>query len=68
MSEIRPVGIPWKLSAQTVGFQHAYKNFIDQYGQEEGTRIFLAKADEQGPDGLTLRQKANQVYKNGARL
>jgi len=66
--EIRMIKtIPWKLSAQTVGFQHAYKNFVQQYGQEEGTRIFLKKAEEQGT-GNTLRQKANSIYRNGAKL
>ena len=60
-------GLNFKLSAQSKGLQKAYRNFIDQYGREEGNRIFLAKADERG-EGKTLRQKANSVYKTGAKL
>ena len=63
----RPGQVPWKISAQTVGFQKALKNFKDQYGPEEGVRIFLKKAEEQGT-GNTLRQKANSVFKTGAKL
>lgn len=59
--------IPWKLTAQTKGFQKAYQAFTDFYGQEEGTRVFLQKAEEQGT-GNTLRQKANSIYKTGAKL
>jgi len=59
--------LPWKLSAQTKGFQKAYRSFQDFYGPEEGLRIFLQKADEQGA-GTTLRQKANSVFKTGAKL
>jgi hypothetical protein len=65
--KIYSTGLNFKLSAQTKGLQKAYKNFIDLYGREEGNRIFLAKADERG-SGKTLRQKANDVYKTGARL
>jgi hypothetical protein len=66
--EIRPVKqFPWKLEAQAKGVQKAYANFTQEYGQEEGTRIFLAKAEERGT-GNTLRQKVNSVYKNGAVL
>jgi hypothetical protein len=57
--------LPWKLSAQTKGFQKAYRNFREHYGPEEGLRIFLQKAEEQGA-GDTLRQKANSIYKTGA--
>lgn len=59
--------LPWRLEAQSVGFQHAYRNFVNRYGQEEGTRIFLAKGEEQGT-GRTLREKCNSVYKNGATI
>lgn len=59
--------LPFKLSAQTKGAQKAYSEFIKQYGQNEGTRIFLAKAEERGK-GNTLRQKVNSVYKTGATL
>jgi hypothetical protein len=64
--EVHPIkDVPWKLSAQTVGFQKALRNFKEQYGPEEGVRIFLQKAEEQGA-GNTLRQKANSIYKTGA--
>jgi len=59
--------LPWKLTAQTKGFQKAYRNFQDFYGPEEGLRVFLKKAEEQG-EGHTLREKANSVYKTGAKL
>lgn len=59
--------LPFKLSAQSRGAQKAYGNFIDQYGQAEGERIFLAKAEERGR-GKTLRQKVNSIYKTGAKL
>jgi len=66
MTEI-PDHMPWKMTAQTVGFQRAYRNFIDFYGYTEGNRIFWQKADEQG-SGNTIRQKANSIYKKGAKL
>lgn len=66
MTEI-PDHIPWKITAQTVGFQHAYRNFVDFYGYSEGTRIFLQKAEERGV-GSTLRKKCNSVYKNGGKI
>lgn len=59
--------LPFKLSAQNRGVQKAYANFIKQYGQAEGERIFLAKAEERGT-GATLRQKVNSVFKTGAKL
>jgi hypothetical protein len=40
---------------------------IEQYGFEKGVDIFVAKAEERGI-GNTLRQKANSVYKRGAKL
>lgn len=61
------VNLPFDISKQTVGAQHAYKRFVKQYGKSEGTRIFLAKAEEQG-EGRTLRQKVNSIYKKGAHL
>jgi hypothetical protein len=57
--------LPFKIEAQTVGVQHAYARFVKQYGRAEGTRIFLAKADEKGV-GKTLREKCNSIYKRGA--
>jgi len=61
------VTLPFKISAQTRGAQKAYRNFIAEYGLDEGRRIFLAKADEHG-EGNTLRQKVNSVYKYGGKL
>ena len=59
--------LPFKLSAQSKGAQKAYRAFVRQYGADEGARIFLAKAEEQG-EGTTIRQKVNSTYKKGARL
>lgn len=59
--------IPFKLSAQTKGAQKAYSHMVEFYGKEEGERIFLQKAEEQGT-GNTIRQKVNSIYKKGARL
>lgn len=59
--------VPWRIAAQTKGFQKALRNFKELYGPEEGVRIFLKKAEEQG-EGKTLRQKANDIYKTGAKL
>lgn len=56
--------LPFKLSAQSRGVQKAYGAMIQQYGQSEGRRIFLAKAEEQGT-GRTLRQKADSIYTKG---
>jgi hypothetical protein len=56
----------FKLSAQTKGLQRAWENFRTQYGTEEGKRIFLKKADEQGV-GNTTRQRANSIYKYGGK-
>jgi hypothetical protein len=63
----KTVKLPFKLSAQVKGVQKAYGRFVQQYGQGEGTRIFLAKAKEQGK-GKTIRQKVISVYKKGAKL
>lgn len=59
--------LPFKISAQTVGAQRAYRAMTRQYGVDEGRRIFLAKAEEKGT-GNTLRQKVNSTYKKGAKL
>jgi len=59
--------LPFKISAQTKGAQKAYKEFVQEYGKEEGTRIYLAKAEEQGR-GRTLRQKVNSIYKKGGKV
>jgi len=59
--------LPFKLTAQTKGLQRAHRRFIAKYGEEEGNRIFLQKADEQGI-GNTTRQRANSIYKFGGKL
>ncbi len=40
---------------------------IDQYGSKKAEQVFIDKAKEQGT-GSTVRQKANSVYKTGAKL
>lgn len=59
--------LPFQISAQSKGAQKAYRAMVREYGRAEGTRIFLAKAEERG-QGSTLREKVNSVYKTGARL
>lgn len=59
--------LPFKLTAQPKAVQKAYNNFVSEYGKAEGTRIFLAKADEQGK-GKTLRQRVLTTYSKGATL
>jgi hypothetical protein len=61
------MSLPFKIENQTAGAQKAFRRFVRQYGQAEGERIFLQKADEQGK-GSTLRQKVNSVYKTGAKV
>lgn len=51
----------------TKGAQKALAAFRSDYGAQEGLRIYLAKAEEQGT-GATLRQKVNSIYKRGAKL
>ena len=67
MNAARDRGLPFDISKQTKGAQKAYNNFISEYGEAEGTRIFLAKAEEQGV-GRTIREKVNSIYKHGAKL
>lgn len=59
--------LPFKIDAQSVGAQKAYRNFISRYGKKEGTRIFLARAEENGK-GSTIRQKVNFIYKTGGKF
>ena len=59
--------LPFDITMQSKGAQKAYVNFTKEYGKKEGTRIFLAKAAEQGK-GNTIRQKVNSVYHKGAKL
>lgn len=61
------MSLPFKISAQSKGAQKAHRNFVKEYGKEEGERIFLAKAEEQGV-GNTIRQKVNSIYKRGGHL
>lgn len=59
--------LPFKLSAQPRSVQKAYNNFVEFYGKQEGERIFLKKAEEQGK-GRTVRQRVLSTYKKGAKL
>ena len=59
--------LPFKISAQRKGTQRAYRNFIARYGIEEGSRIFLQRAQEHG-EGKTLREKCNSIYKYGGKF
>jgi hypothetical protein len=59
--------LPFDISKQSAGAQKAYANFVKEYGKSEGTRIFLAKAEERGK-GKTIRQKVNSIYKKGSHL
>jgi hypothetical protein len=61
------IELPFKITAQTVGAQKAYRGMVDQYGLAEGRRIFLQKAEEQGV-GTTVRKKVNSIYKTGAKV
>jgi len=59
--------LPFKISAQRKGTQLAHRRFVRRYGEEEGNRIFLARAEEHG-EGTTLRQKCNSIYKKGGQF
>jgi len=59
-------GLPFLITAQRVGTQHACKDFIQFYGPREGRRIFLETAELHG-QGTTTRQKANSIFKKGAK-
>lgn len=59
--------LPFDITKQTAGAQHAYEHFVKFYGKREGTRIFLSKAEEQGK-GKTIRQKVNFIYHKGAKV
>lgn len=48
------------------GAKKAYTAFQKGYGVAEGTRIFVAKANEQGV-GKTLRARVNSVFATGAK-
>lgn len=65
--EFNDRALPFKLTNMTKGAQKAYRNFISFYGFQEGRRIYLKKADEQGT-GNTIREKVNSTYKKGAKL
>jgi len=61
------MSLPFKLSAQTAGAQKAYGEFVKQYGQKEGERIYLQYAEDHGT-GNTIRQKVNSVFRKGAKI
>ena len=66
MARRKPIAIndrqlPFKLTAQSKGVQSAYRGFVNSYGLEQGRRIFLQKAAEQGV-GSTLRQRCDSIY------
>jgi len=64
---LKPTRLPFDISKMSIGAQKAYGKFVKFYGQAEGTRIFLLKAEEQGA-GKTLRERVNSVYHIGAHL
>jgi hypothetical protein len=59
--------LPFKITAQTKGAQKAFRRMTRRYGSDEGTRIFLERAEEHGV-GNTVRQKANSIYKKGGKF
>jgi len=59
--------LPFKITAQPKSVQKAYANFTKKYGRREGTRIFLAKANERGV-GNTVRQRVLSIYRKGGHL
>jgi hypothetical protein len=61
------IELPFKFSAQSKGAQKALLNMVERYGDKEGTRIFLERAEEHGA-GNTIRQKVNSVYKKGGKF
>ena len=50
-----------------VGAKKALKNMQGFYGQQEGRRIFVQKALEQG-SGTTFHDKIASTYRTGAKL
>lgn len=61
------MSLPFKITAQSRGAQKAHSAMVKRYGNSEGERIFLQKAEEQGT-GRTIRQKVNSIYKTGAKI
>lgn len=61
------MSLPFDIAKQSKGAQKAYDHMTKFYGKKEGTRIFLAKAEEQGK-GRTIRQKVNSIYHRGAKI
>jgi len=57
----------FKIRNLSKGAQKARRRMMQQYGAEEGDRIWREKAEEQGT-GTTLRQKINSTYHKGAKL
>jgi hypothetical protein len=48
------------------GAQKALAAMQKRYGAKKGKQVFYAKANEKG-SGKTMMQKANSIYKKGAR-
>lgn len=67
MAKRKAIKLPFKIEAQSASVRKAYRNFTLEYGSSEGTRIFLAKAEERGV-GNTIRQKVISVYSRGSKL
>lgn len=51
----------------TSGARKALGNFINDYGEGKGIRLFVAKAEDHGK-GSTLRQQVNSIYKKGGKV
>jgi len=56
--------LPFDITKQTKGAQKAFRNMVQDYGTDDGPRIFLERAEEHGT-GNTIRQKVNSIYKKG---
>ncbi len=65
--QINDAALPFKLTAQPLGVQKAYRQMTKEYGATKGRQVFLAKAQEKGT-GNTIRQKVVSVYHTGAKL
>lgn len=63
----KPEPLPFKITAQSVGAQKAYRAMVRQYGLEKGRQVFIAKAVENGR-GKTITAKVNSTYMTGAKL
>lgn len=50
----------------SVGAKKAFTAFQKEYGEDDGVRIFVKKANEQGV-GINLRARVNSVFATGAK-